>query len=132
MNIISIILLPFLILLVGATMAGCFALGVYMGDWYAAGATPAIDSAWYAWLWSWPGVELAHRYIGSHPATELATTSLNVFSNWSLKVHNFIGAVIALAINVTVALAPLTAFVIGRRVWNSSKQTDHTDSIIKP
>jgi hypothetical protein len=116
-GVVALLLLPFVFMVFIAL--GAFV--VFGTDWYKTslanlGAVPA----WYAWPWDWPGVRAASMLLaqlgqlfGIAGSLELYTldssTSLfPVLHSWML---NFFGALVAITINVMVAMLPV--YVIG-------------------
>jgi hypothetical protein len=122
---LALILFPFVI----ALFIGVVVLFTYGANWYEAGAAlQSPTSAWYAWPWDWPGIQIAQMVLdwwnksidgafgfGAVATKQEAVFSFEFIARWF---HNVIGAMLAVFINLFVATIPIYGLGTVFRVRN--------------
>lgn len=126
-TIIGLILFPFISLFFIGAGFGMY----YAADWYTTSAAqPHVASAWYAYPWNWPGVELVERAthylkdihgLESQPDPAGSFAIFSLVSSWLLTC---VKAVFAAMINTMIVFLPLhiIAVVLEMRHQNSSSK----------
>lgn len=107
------------------------------GNWYAESVSqPAVSSMWYSWPWNWPGASLSNSFLKSvNPLFETSlVASEDAMTIWGIAsmMQNFVGALMAVMINVTVAALPLYILICVRSIccYIKSKRTALVDQTI--
>ena len=108
----TLFLLPFAALFLAAIVWGGYEAVV----WYDAASSAYSATAWYAWPWHWPGAHLAQQFFGLFTNAQAAEAQSGVVSQvfaWGSKLPQ---AMIAIGINLFVALIPVYLLGCGIRV----------------
>lgn len=109
-----------------ALLFGTGVLVFYCASWYEAGVMhTSAPSAWYDWPWNWPGIQVAHSLLstmnsvlgefwGSNAAIPDLPPAVDGLAEWC---GNFVGAMLAISVNVFVATLPLHVIGLTVRAW---------------
>lgn len=99
----TLLLLPFAAIFFAAFAWGCYEAVV----WYDVASTAYIPAAWYEWPWHWPGAPLSKHFFDLFTSRTIIETQGGAVSQFVASVFSLPKAMIAIAINVLVAMVPL-------------------------
>lgn len=100
-----VVAMPIALLLLGAVGWGVFEAV----SWYTTAVGTYETAAWYAWPWHWPGAYLTDAFFGMIDQGLRSGREPQATSEWIVWFANVPRAMIAIAINITVAFLPFLA-----------------------